>query len=440
MSSELNKAFFRMRRALLLLLALTLCSSSVAPLMNIGSVYAATLSQRSLQIGSGTASVSTSYTFSFVPNTSAAIQGLEFQACTTALGTCTAPSGLSFSSAAGGSLTGSWTNATAFTVDATGANNCIASASVLCAKRTQAASETGTSPRGVNFTGVINPNGSSCSTTNCTFFVRMTTYSLTTYTAGSTIDTGSVASSTVQTLTVSATIQEQLSFCIGNTTVDNATSTVPLCSSITGTSLNLGTLSSSNISVSPVSTSNNGDANNGLAELSTNASNGANITYGAIQQTGTYHLGTLRVAGATCNVGTVNTDQCINAAGVSKSTLTAGTEKYGMAISGVNCSEVTAYTCSFSTGTFNLVPTTNYNCNGIVAGSADTYTTDANLVSGTTACSYAWDETGTSETVATSSTVVANEALILKFAATPNLVTPTGSYTAKANFVATPTF
>lgn len=436
-----KNALMELQRMLLLLAALLVFVGALLPIINAGQASAAQITSRSLTIGTAVISASTTYTFSFVPGTTAAIQGLEFQACTTALGTCTAPSGLSFSSAAGGTLTGTWTNATAFTVDATGANNCTASASVLCAKRTQAANESGSSARGVQFTGITNPNGTSCATINCTFFVRVTTYNLTTYTVPSINDTGTVASSTTQTLTINATIQEQLAFCVGNTAVDNATSSVATCGTISGTSLNLGTLNPTHISVSPVPVATyGGDANNGLAELSTNANSGVAVSYNAIQQSGTNHQGTLRVVGASCNAGSVNTDQCINAIGVTQSTETAGTEAFGMSIAGINCSNVSAYTCTFSSGTFNLVPTANYDCNGIVHGSADTYTTDSGVITGPSNCGYAWDETGTSETIASSTTVVGNEAMILKFAATPNTITPTGSYTAQADFVATPTF
>src|SRR5258708_2385085 len=78
---------------------------------------AAQITSRSLTIGSAQISTSTTYNFSFVPATAAAIQGLQFQACTTALGTCTAPSGLSFSSGAFSALTGTWTTSTNFTFD-----------------------------------------------------------------------------------------------------------------------------------------------------------------------------------------------------------------------------------------------------------------------------------------------------------------------------------
>jgi len=264
----------------------------------------------------------------------------------------------------------------------------------------------------------------------------MTTYSDTAYTVGNTVDTGTVASSTTQNLTVNFAIQEQLTFCIGTTTIDDSnTSTPPACSGISGTSLNLGTAGSTVVSVSPVSAGNGGDGNNGIAELSTNASNGATVTYDAVHQTGTNHQGTLRVVGASCNAGNVNYDQCINAIGTTQATLTAGTEDFGMTIAAVNCMATTAYSCSFTGNTYNLRRNANYDGTG-----GNTYPTDANLVAGTTNAGYAWDETGTTTTIASSSTVIDKEALILKFAATPNIVTPTGSYTAKADFVATPTY
>jgi hypothetical protein len=428
-----------LKRSFIVIASLFIMGGGLLPLINEGTVLAASITQRSVAIGSAVPSAITTYSFGFVPGTTDPIQSLEFQACTTALGACTNPAGLSFTAAAGGTVSG-WTNATNFTVDTTGGGGCAPAANVLCAKRTQVANEAASGSHSISFTNITNPSGASCTTTNCTFFIRITTYSTAAYTTP--IDTGTVASSTTQLFTVNAAVQEQLAFCIGNTTVNDATATVPTCSTISGTSLNLGTLNSSATSVSPVNTTNNGDGNNGLAELSTNASNGAAVAYNAIQQSGTNHQGALRVAGATCNAGVVNTDQCINSVGVTKAAITAGTENFGMAIAGVNCSNVSAYTCSFASGTFNLNPATNYNCNGIAnAGHANTYpTADTNQVSGTTACSYAWDETGTTETIASSSTIVGSESLILKFAATPNLVTPTGSYTAQADFIATPTF
>src|SRR6185312_2312853 len=93
---------------------------------------------------------------------------------------------------------------------------------------------------------------------NCTFFVRITTFSDTAY--ATKIDAGTVASSTTQAFTVNAAIQEVLSFCIGATAIDDAdTTTPPLCSSITGTSLSLGVLDATHVNVSPVLSANQGD-------------------------------------------------------------------------------------------------------------------------------------------------------------------------------------
>jgi hypothetical protein len=263
--------------------------------------------------------------------------------------------------------------------------------------------------------------------------VRVFSYSDIAYTTA--VDSGTVAGSTTQLFTVNAAIQEQLTFCIGATTIDDATTGPPVCSSISGTSLNLGTLDSAHINISPVLAGNGGDANNGIAELSTNATNGATVTYDSIQQSGTLHLGTLRVAGATCLAGAVTNDQCINSS-TTQATFTAGTEAYGMTIAGVNCASTTAYACTFTGATYHLIRNAAYDGNG-----GNTYPlTDVNQITGTSAAGYAWDETGATTNIATATTVVDKEALILKFAATPNIVTPSGSYTAKADFVATPTF
>jgi hypothetical protein len=414
-----------------ILLVLTVATMAATPVLFLNATAtAAQITTRSLAISSGQAGATANYVFTYTPGSTTQVQSFKIQSCTTALGTCTAPTGINLS---GGTVTSSgFQGATAFTKDTSTAG--CTTVDTLCAKRTDTTAQTATA-HVITDTGAVNQAATNCSSAaNCTFFERITTYSDNAYTTS--VDSGTIASSTTQLFTVNAAIQEQLSFCIGSTTVDNATTAPPTCASISGTSLNLGTLSSSNISISPVSATYNGDANNGLAELSTNAANGTTVAYDSIQQSGTNHLGTLRVAGATCQSGAVNTDQCINTAGTAKNTLTAGTEEFGMTVAGVNCGNVAAYTCSFASGTYNLNRANNYNCTG-----TNTYpTSDAGQITGTSTCSYAWDETGTSQTIASSTTVVGGEALILKFAATPNLVTPTGAYTAKADFVATPTF
>jgi hypothetical protein len=255
------------------------------------------------------------------------------------------------------------------------------------------------------------------------------------------VDSGTTASSTTQLFTVNAQVEEALSFCIGATAINDATTAVPLCSSITGTSLNLGVLSPSSVNVSPVSSTFGGDNNNGLAELSTNAANGTIVDYNAVAQSGTNHTAALRVAGATCASGASNTDQCINSL-ATPTIVTAGTEAFGMTVAGVNCSNTTTYyPCSFSGGTEHLDPTANYDCTGSTGNTTyPSNTTDTSQVAGPTGCEYMWDESGSQDTIASAASPVGSEALILKFAASPNLVTPTGTYTAVADFMATPTY
>lgn len=426
-----------MRRTLAILgvLLMIFGGTGLLALLDGGNASAATISNRSLTLSTAiVSSSSATYTFQFTPAQTTQLNGLFFQSCTTPIGTCTAPSGINMSG--GNPSVGGFQGANAFSKDTTTTSPACNVTTNLCIKRatTDATAQTLTAHT-VTVTGETNPNGTSCATINCTFFVRITTYSDNAYTT--VVDSGSVAASTTQTLTVNATIQESLIFCVGATTIDDAgTSTPPACTGVSGTSLSLGPLSSANVSVSPVSTTNGGDNNNGIAELSTNATNGATVTYDAVQQSGTNHLGTLRVAGATCNAGAVNTDQCVNAIGTTRAQIALGTEEFGMAVAGVNCKATAAYTCSYAGNTYNLRKNATYDATGV----ATTYDGDTGLVAGTTAGFYAWDESGSAATIASSTTVLDKEALILKFAASPTVVTPTGTYTAKADFVATPTY
>jgi hypothetical protein len=424
----------------LLAVILLLVSFTVPDLIINETASAAQITNRSLTITSAQASASSNYTFSFIPATTTAIVSVKVLSCTTPLGSCTTPNGISVGT---GTLSGvtNFGGAGSFSRDTT-TSGCT-SVTIWCMKRTGASTESLTAHSFV-LNSVTNQDSTNCSSAaNCSFFERITTYSDNYVTS---IDSGTTASSTTQLFTVNAAIQEQLSFCVGATTVDDATTATPGCGA-SGSSINLGVLSSTNINVSPVpSGSPGGDGNNGFALLNTNASNGTTVTYTAVQQSGTNHAGTLRVAGATCNSGASNTDQCIDALGGTKATLAAGTEHFGMTVAGVNCALVTAYTCVFggASTTYNLTRTTNYNCNGLTGTSTAYPSSENGVIAGPTGsgtgCSYAWDESGSPVTLASSTTPVGNEVLIFKFATTPNLVTPTGSYTAVVDYIATPVY
>jgi hypothetical protein len=273
---------------------------------------------------------------------------------------------------------------------------------------------------------------------NTSYYTRMRIYSDT----GTTLVwEGAFAQSTSQTLTVTARVQERLDFCVGATTVDDATTSVgATCANVTGTNVGLGVLDTGFTNVSPVDVALiGGDDENGVAMVRTNAVLGAVVDYKAIQETSS---GKLKIVGATCS-GVLLTDQCFNSVGTTQDEIDAGVEEFGLAVGSTNCGSTTAYTCTFASSTYNLVRDNSYD--GLVAG-ADTNTVNADdsQVAGTTVHAYAWDDTGTADRIASSAAsavkVIDDEALILKFAATPSATTPTGSYQVQADFIATATF
>jgi hypothetical protein len=178
--------------------------------------FAAQITGRSLSIGSSVASASTTYGFTFTVPSATVVKSVSFTACTTASGTCTTPSGFSIS---GSTLTaqptglGSGTGWTANTSTA-------GSLRVLNASNATAPSGS----QGVSFSAVTNQ-----STANSTFFVRMTTYSDAAWTTP--IDSGTVAASTAGQITVTASIDESVTFTLAAATVPLGT----LTTSSTGT-------------------------------------------------------------------------------------------------------------------------------------------------------------------------------------------------------------
>jgi hypothetical protein len=280
-----------------------------------------------------------------------------------------------------------------------------------------------TSSQTVVFTNVQNPT-----TANTAFYLRMTTYS----DAGwaTPVSTGTVAGAVTQTLTIGAQVAEILQFCVGTTATDDAVTAIGSTCGV-GTSVNIGTLDPTAVNISKVST-NGGSDTNGLAILRTNAVNGSAVFYDVLQDSGTTHPGALRIAGANC---TTNPYSCINSIGTSQAKITAGTQNFGMTIAGTNCgTAATYYTCVYGSSSEHLVPSTNY------VGKTGAYcSTNCN---GSGENGFAWVESGAATQIASaaSNNTVADEALILKFAATPSITTTFGPYIVKADFTAVPEY
>jgi len=249
-------------------------------------------------------------------------------------------------------------------------------------------------------------------TSNGSFYARIVTYAATAtaqaYTStvpGAFVDDGGIAMAIANELTISARVQEVLQFCVGST---YSGTSVPAddCTDISGTAINLGILDSASTTVTVAGT-------DGKAMIRTNANSGAVMYYKAEQNTAS---GKLKVAGATCS-GVLLTDQCINSVGTTQAAITSGVENFGMALTGLTTA------------------------NGTVA---TTLTCDAAYLSPSTCTAaptaYAWDDTGSFDTIASSTSVLDDVLVNLRFAGTASATTPTGLYTVTANFVATATF
>lgn len=287
---------------------------------------------------------------------------------------------------------------------------------------------------------VTNPSGTSGSVGAVgSFYARLATYSTVvnaqtfdpaTGVMGTELDQGGVALSTARRLTVNARVQEELEFCVGvtdNTVVSNATSPANCAAgAFAGTTptVDIGVVTSTVSSVSPVAIANGGNLNNGAFLIRTNAANGVAVVYYAIQETGS---GRLKVLGATCNLtggastldaGSGNQDQCFNSNAdqdVAGNDFSTAGEKFGMTISD-----------TWEAGTTNnLTRDLEYDGDGVPA---------------TAGGDFAWKSDGTSTTIATSSTVLDYESAIMRFAGRSAATTPTGAYTVLSTYVATSNF
>lgn len=422
----------------------------IVPALNGHAAAVGQFSSRKLTISSSKpAATGVTYTFVFTPASATVIKSFSVAACDTAVGTCNHPAGFSQGSTtisqptAGCGTTSGWTVSTA----------------------------TSGELRMSNSGAVAAPGGGACtlvwqlvtnqSAVNTAFFMRISSFSDATWTTA--IDTGTTASATTidagapgTGLQVSAAVAEVLNFCVSSTTVDDAGTTSPGvdCPAVTsagGTVVNLGTLDTTHVNITPVVTncspanSTTGCGRNGIAMVRSNAVNGTAVYYDAVQQSsGTNHLGDLRIAAATCDASGANasvstTDSCFNNS-TTQAALTAGTEKWGMTVAGVNCKSSASYAACTGTSDSHLARDAAYDGLGTTS-----YTAEADqTVTTTTSNGYAWDESGTSTILATSSGAstkqVDDEALILKFAATPAITTPFGSYAGYADYVCVATY
>ncbi|MCB9823028.1 hypothetical protein H6800_02030 [Candidatus Nomurabacteria bacterium] len=261
-------------------LAILLVVVSFVVLQFPTSVFAAGLTARKITLTSSAASASTTHKFDFTTATTANVGSIKYEYCTTASGSCVAPTGLNVASASLSAQTG----VTGLTVGFTDANNIVVG-------RTPASVTSGTAVSNT-FTTITNP-----STTNTTFFVRITTYTGNDGNTGPT-DTGVVAASTANQITVSASVDETLTFCV-YTGANCAAS---------GSTVALGTLSTSSTSsgTSKMDAATNSTSGYAITYTGATLTSGANtITAlsGAASSTGSSQYGFNLKANTTPSVG-----------------------------------------------------------------------------------------------------------------------------------------
>ena len=455
-----------------ILISAVVALSALMPVIFQMSANAATLSNRSVLISDSTPDkAAVSYTFTFTTISATPIQSMIYQFCTTPLGTCILPGtdgtptaaeriDVDQGTASSGAFTG--TNATAFTDVGTDTGACTdadtgsGTSTMLCANRTQAANE-GIGIKTFAISNISNPIIAAGN--NEQVYVRVATYSDTAF--ATPVDSGVVAASIVNQLTVNGRVQERLVFCVyalddaagSNATVGVAATNYPTnCSAAEATAsstIDIGTIDNLAIVKSPVNNTpptSTGNDRFGGAQVNTNASTGVTVTYfPTLSPTGSNQLRDFRVAPATCNASNANlTDQCFQNAGTTGTTFTAGTEDFGLQVACIanSTTQAGAGTTSnlgsggsgsgSSGGTFN----TNYsNTDNSVAddGSDDCENGDAGV-------KFAWDNSGSAVPLVNSSTVVDDELIKMRFGATASATTPTGSYTVSVTYIATPIF
>jgi hypothetical protein len=143
-------------------------------------------------------------------------------------------------------------------------------------------------------------------------------------------------------------------------------------------------------------------------------------------------------------------NQCfISADDTAGETFTAGTERFGMQIACVNNAGRQVASSPSAAGT-----TSNLGSAGSGSGTAGTFNAVYSNVDNSIAddnvtadCEnsdagqkFAWRDSGTAQALISSSTVVDDELVKMRFGATASATTPTGTYTVATTFIATPVF
>lgn len=375
--------------------------------------------------GTGNNGTSARHTFAFTTPTTGNIGGMLFQYCTTAIGTCTAPTGMNtetmtaLNSTTG--FTGTFTQD--ITTDANTASNintnypgCVngpggdtlGQANCLLISTGSPVSET-TGARTVSFGSagggwVTNP------TAVGNYFVRV--YTFTTNTYATMVDDGTVAFSIDTTINVTAIVKETLGF---STTALNSAAGVPAetsaCVALTGTgSIALGDAQGA-LSISQAYDKQS------YFRLFSNSVNGTTVKY----------------SGDTLKKGAQDIDPMTGAENAASTTSLVGTEQFGIAITTAP---------DTSGGVLDL--STTFGAAGQVALDS-LYDEGAGTITNAGTAEFRFDVASltTPTTIASSASTggyVTCDTAAVRYLGNISPNTPAGVYTTRINYIATPTY
>ena len=417
------------RSVLLFAQAAVLVVAGILPILASGQASADYLTSRSATIDNSKVSATgVSIAFAYtLPTTSAALQGIVYDFCTTPLGTCTQPTGMVVNASTHTSQSGFPNNGTAFATR-TGADLGACLSTTQTYQRCFLRSDATTGGGAVTHTiGTVTAPSS-----KQTVYIRIGLYSDANY--ATIVDSGTVAIAFVDQLVTNGRVQERLDFCVAAITNAAALPTdLATCSALSAATIDVGIVDNSSIAVSPVgATATNGSNDKyGILMLNTNASGGSVISYfPESAATGSQQLRDFRVAGATCNASNATlTDQCFQEAAVGGTTFTVGVERFGLQIACIDTTQGT-------TADLGSVPAAYSNTDATTTSSSDC----EDITLGDTGVKFAWNNSSTAATLASSTGVVDDEIVKVRFGAAAASTTPTGSYTVTTNYIATPTF
>lgn len=376
-----TKRFRFSERAIAFIQVGVLAFVAIAPVLLAQTAEAAQLGQRSISMSSslaGETGVDYDVSVNFTNDSDVAGMVIAFCNESPILGdACTQPAGFDATGVTLANNTDSW--AVDVNSDAQ---------TVVLSRTTSALASTE-----VTLQGITNP------TTTDTFYARVLSYTdaqdETAYTPGTPnahTDDGGIALSTANQIDITARVQEQLTFCVGNADANSSNN----CDDITGTGIDLGVLDPTNVNVASDTVSANTDGEgSAYARVSTNAQQGAVVQYNAGDLT--------------------DGSNVINAVGGTEASVDAGTEEWGIAVASIDTTDGT---------TTNLTRSTEYDNDVGYAFQPNTLTTLADSSAGAGAADRVLD----------------NEQLVIDFAASVSATTPTGLYETTFSFIATGTF